>query len=490
MNHFATLTVCVSMLLVSCSKDIDAPSLPATENATIVQGTDIDADVVFGVWEGQSMQTGSSLANTFSQRYRLDFQSVDDAEVLYSHWYYDGRTNDLDSIKNVAYSYTYSGTGADMTPTNKGLSTMKAVHTGNNKMELYSVKGSKVAHVCTLERVSDPEPVVTGVDRTMPQVGEKITVTGRNLQFVDQVFLPLKGGGEKEITDYTLSSKQIQFTLPEGDYAQGSVRCQSTGAHVSTYSPAYMFCTDCVFFHTFSYAGGVKPRYAGTEFESSIDYDNDLLKNNKVISASDIPEGHSLYGENVKNPDTFISFTDNVPVTWAIDPNKKDGNKDAYIRFSTADCFQRVLDNCSGILNEETPCSEAAIQMEVYVYNDGKPQWTTGYLSWRLNKTNSEGSMVANAAMWSNNSPISFNEGWLTFTIPLSAFAETQSNDDYKTLGRLINSLKTKGLISLIKVMNYDLDGTHTAKALDSYQFNIANIRLVPYKLPSNKKEE
>ncbi len=493
MHHFATLTACASMLLASCSKDIDAPSLSAAESAAIAEGTAIDADVIFGVWEGESQQTGSSLANTFSQRYRLDFQSIDDAEVLYSHWYYDARTNDLDSVENVAYSYKYSGTGADMTPTNKGLSTMKAVHTGNNKMELYSVKGGTVAHVCTLERISDPEPVVTGVDRTMPQAGEKITITGRNLQFVDHVFLPLAGGGEKEITDFTLSSKQIQFTLPDGDYAQGSVRCQSTGAHVSTYSPAYMFCDDCVFFHTFSYAGGTKPYWKGTEFENTIGINRDakeLIKNATAYSSTAIPSGHSLYGATVKNPDCFLTFFEGAsPKAWTVNASSDvSGDEENYLRFSTADCFQRVLDNCGGLLTEDTPCKDVAIQMDVYVYSDGKPEWKTGYVSWRLNKSRTmDNSMVGNVAMWSKENPVSFSDGWKTFTIPLSAFTVINENG-WETLGGFISNLKQQSE-TLIKIMNYSLDA-YPAQALESFQFNIANIRLVPYKLPSNKKEE
>lgn len=486
------LLLCLPTLLVcltGCSKDIEAPSLPEAQNDEIAQGVAIDADVIFGIWEGKSVQQGSTLSNTFEQKYRLEFQSVDDAEVLYSHWYADARTNDVDSIMEVSYDYQYVNLGADITPNTKGTSNMKAVYIGNNQMELYSIEGDRVSHLCTLLRVSDPEPVVTGVNRTMPQAGEQVAISGRNLQFVDHVYLPT-ASGEVEVTDFTTTSKQILFTLPEGTYAPGAIRCQSTGAHISSYTPAYMFRTDCVFFKTFSSAGGTKPRYAGTEFESSFDISSTtLLNNNTVVSAADIPAGHSLEGADVINPETFLSCIAATPVAWPIDPNSNSGTKDCYIRFSTGDSFQRVLDNCNGALTDETACSDAAIQMDIYVYSDGKPEWTTGYVSWRLNKNNSVGNMVANVAMWSNGNAVSFEDGWLTFTIPLSSFAETQSNESYKTLGKLVNSLKNNKLESIIKLMNYDLDDTHTAKALESFQFNLANIRLVPYKTPANKKE-
>ncbi len=483
------LLVPCSVLLTSCSKDIDAPSLPATDNDVMVPGVTLPAETLFGVWEGKTVTQGSTVTNTFEQSYRLDFQSVDDGEAVYSHWYADARTNDRDSICNVEYSYTFDGASVSLKPRGKGFSGMKAVHTGGNQMELYAVQGDVVSRICSLTRTSDPEPVVTSVNRTMPQVGEKVTVTGRNLQFVDHVFLPT-ATGELEVTDFTKTSKEIQFVLPAGNYAQGSIRCQATGAHVSTFSPAYMFCYDCIYMHSF-YEQGTKAPYKGTEFEYTIQASNTTPRDNvKYLKSTKLPEGHSLLSaaEGVQHPDSLLSFFGDTPIAWAVGTNT-DPSK-GYLRFSSGDRFQYVLDHCNGILTEKTKCTDAAIQMDIYVYSDGKAEWKTGYFSYRLDKNFNSitHEMSANMAPWSMDAPMSFAGGWYTFTIPLTTFKVTK-NSGYDTIGGLANSLKKGNKQTIIKLVNYQLDDTHPASALTSFQFNIADIRLVPYHTPANRKE-
>lgn len=485
----AVLIIACLMLMTACSKDIEAPELTPNQNATIAQGVELDGNTLFGIWEGKSVAGGATNSNTFQQTYRLEFQSVEDAEVLYSHWYADARTNDTDSTCNVAYSYQFNGNTADMKPLSKGLSTMKAVHTGGNQMELYAVQDNNVSHICTLTRTSDPLPVVTGVDRTLPKAGDKVTVSGRNLQFVDHVFLPTTTG-ELEVTNFTKSSKQIQFILPEGAYAAGSVRCQATGAHVSTFSPAYMFCYDCIYMHNF-YEQGTKAPYKGTEFEYTITAGNTTPRDNaNYLKSNKLPEGHSLLSAaaGVQHPDSLLSFFGDTPIAWAVGTNTDPGK--GYLRFSSGDRFQYVLDHCNGILTEKTKCTDAAIQMDIYVYSDGKAEWKTGYFSYRLDKNYSSitHEMSANVAPWSMDAPMSFADGWYTFTIPLSTFKVTK-NGGYDTLGGLANSLKKGNKQSIIKLVNYQLDDTHPVHALTTFQFNIADIRLVPYYTPANKKE-
>lgn len=479
------------MLLGSCSKDIDAPTLPAVQNETMAQGVSLSADVLFGVWEGKTVHTGTTLSNTFEQSYRLDFQSVEDGEVLYSHWYADARTNDLDSVKNVAYSYAFDGSSATMTPQKRGLSVMKAVHTGGNQMALYSIQNGIINKVCTLTRTSDPEPVVTDVDRTLPQVGEKVTVSGRNLQFVDHLFLPTTDG-ELEVTDFSKTSRQIQFEVPQGTYAPGSIRCQATGAHVSTYSPAYMFCNSSVFFKTFSSAGGTQPYWQGTEFENTVGISNsDLLKNATAISSTNIPAGHCLHGVSVKNPDYFLSFFGDTPEAWPVDTSL-DPDK-VHLRMSFGDRVQYVLDNCGGLLTADTKCADVAIQMDVFAYSDGEPVWKTGFISFRLdkgqNKSLTQG-WFGQTAMWDSNNPVSFADGWKTFTIPLSAFKVTE-NSLYDTLGKLSTYLKgvRPATHAIVTFLNYQLDDSHPAQDLSAFQICVANMRLVPIKEKANKRE-
>ncbi len=481
------LLVCI--LLTACSKDIDAPSLQPVADATIAPAVELDANQLFGIWEGTTISSQGTNASTFPQTYRMDFQSVADAEVLYTHWYVDATTQITDSVCDLAYSYTFDGSSATLTPKASGLSTMKAVHTGNNVMELYNLQGGHVSKVCTLTRISDPLPSITAVDRTLPQVGEMVTITGRNLQFVDHVFLPT-ATGELEVTDFTKTSKNIQFTLPAGSYAAGSIRCQASGAHLSTFSPAYMFCTDCIYMHNF-YEQGTKAPYTGTEFEYSITVSSSTPRNScSYLKASNLPAGHSLQSaaSGVLHPDSLLSFFGNTPTAWAVDSNT-DPSK-GYLRFSTADRFQYVLDHCNGVLTEKTKCTDAAIQMDIYVYSDGLPEWKTGYFSYRLDKNYSAitNEMAANVAPWQQTEPLSFAEGWKTFTIPLSAFKITKTSG-YDTLGGLISALKKGNKQTIIKLVNYQLDDTHPAQALESFQFSLANIRLVPYSTPSNQKE-
>lgn len=489
MKLFVSVIISAAMMLAGCSKDIEAPSLSTPENDVIVEGVALEPDVLFGIWEGKTYHIGTTQANSFEQTYRLEFQSVDDAEVLYSHWYANALTNDRDSVCDMAYNYSFDGTGAEMIPETKTGSTMKAVYIGDNEMELYTIEGTTIHKVCTLSRTSDPEPVITGVDRTLPQAGEKVTVSGRNLQFVDHLYLPTPTG-EVEVTDLVKTSKQIQFVVPQGTCAPGAIRCQATGAHLSTYSPAYMFCDNCVFFKTFSTAGGVKPYWTGTEFENTIGISDSFFSNVSVISSNQIPSGHSLYGVSVINPDYFISFFGNTPKAWPVDTGL-DPNT-GHMRLSFGDCIQHVLDHCDGMLTEDTKCSDVAIQMDVYVYSDGEPVWKTGFISFRLDKGQQKSltqGWFGQTAMWDSSNPVSFADGWKTFTLPLSAFAVTE-NSLYDTLGKLGTYLRNnKSTHAIIKFLNYQLDANHPAQDLSSFQINIANMRLVSIKRIGNKKE-
>ena len=361
------------------------------------------------------------------------------------------------------------------------------VNTGwNGTGKRISIKDTRgiIDSICTLTRTGDPEPSILSVNRTLPKAGEVIKVTGRNLQFVDHVYLPIVDG-EMEITDFTPGSKEISFILPPANYTQGSIRMASTSAKVNCYSPAYMFCKACVFFYNFKSEGLSKP-YAGSEFEYTIK-DMGSLKDKVVnLASDDLPEGHSLtQAQGLVHPDSLLSFYGGTPIEWPV--ATKTDDKKGYLRFSSGDRFEYVLNNCNGLFTERTPCGQLAIQMDIYVMSDDKPEWSTGYMSWRLNKDQSalDGSMTANVAGWEKGAPLSFAEGWRTFTIPLSKFTATQTGA-YSTLGGLIAQLKGSNLQTILTIVNYPLDGLHPATALSKFQFNIANIRLVPYNTPAN----
>ena len=487
--HLSVVLLIALLICSGCSKDIDAPVLPEHQGAELPQGTTLSADQLFGVW-GATASYGNTAVSHFEQRYEVSFQSVEDGDAVFSHWFTNASSEITDSVVGVEYTYVFNGTTIEMTPKTaaaaRGIGEMKAVHIGNNQLVLFSAHDGKTDTICTLRRLGDPVPSITGVDRTLPQIGETVTVTGRNLQFVDHVFLPT-ADGEKEVTDFQKTSKQITFIVPTGDYAAGSIRCQSTTAHESCYSPAYMFCYDCVYFHNFSRWGTSAP-YAGTEFEYSIKSMGSIISKSTALDSSKLPAGHCLAdATEVVNPDSLLSIFGNTPIAWPVS-SKTDNTGSGYIRFSSGDRFQYVLDHCNGLLTNRTPCTEAAIQMDVYVWSDGKPEWSTGYVQYRLNKDQNSltSAWVASVAPWEKDAPVSFANGWQTFTIPLTAFSAAAS---LPSLGELVSRLKASNYQSILTVVNYPMDAAHPAQALSSFQFNIANIRLVPYKKISNPTE-
>ncbi len=479
--------------VASCSEDLDSPVLPQPSQFTLPAAQDLDASTLFGVW-GKTLAHGNTNSNYFTQRYEISFQNVEDGEAVFSHWYTDATTEIADSTVNYEYTYEFDGKYLKMAPKPAyamlGADTIHGVSVGDNRILLYTQKAGRTDSICTLDRTADPAPSVTSVDRTLPSVGERVTISGRNLQFVDHIYLPT-AEGEKEVTDFEKGSKQISFVLPEGDYAPGSIRCQSTTSHISCYSPAYMFRNDCVFFHTFSTEGKSAP-YTGTEFEYTIKSMGTLMSGANNLTYEGLPSGHSLSmaGENVKHPDAFLSFFAKTPLaTWPV--ATKTDDKKGYLRFSSADRFQYVIDNNAlQDVKSNTPCGQLAIQMDIYVSTDGEPIWNTGYISYRLNKNNSglTSDMLANVAMWSDGAPVSFANGWQTFTIPLSTFAVTSSSAT-STLGGLVAHLKSNNLETLLTLVNYTLDGLHPAKEVSNFQFSVANIRLVPYNTPASVKE-
>lgn len=70
-----------------------------------------------------------------------------------------------------------------------------------------------------------PEPVLTSLSNTMPEVGETIVIGGENLFYVQEVQFP--GRRIFTVTDFTVSEEgsQIEVTVPEGyDPSKGDIR--------------------------------------------------------------------------------------------------------------------------------------------------------------------------------------------------------------------------------------------------------------------------
>lgn len=474
--------------MVASCQDQDAPVLPEQPAIEIPTGVELDADVLFGVWSG-NQAWGDNNSNYFEQKYEISFEDVESGYAVVSHWYTSATSEIPDSLCNVEYSYTFDGKVVELMPSasalSQGASMITAVHTGGNVLQLYSQNSNGVCNICSLNRTGSPAPSVTGVNRTLPMPGDEVVISGRNLQFVDRVFLPTRRGEEE--VEFSSGSRQISFIMPEGEFAAGSIRLQATESHQSCFTSPYMFCYNCVFMKEFSEKGTPKP-YIGTEFEYSISTLSTLRSNAYISNSASLPNGHSLSGVEYLNPETFLSFFGETPISLPIATGTDD--KKGYLRFSSGDRFQYVLDNCDGLISRMTPSSELAIQMDINVSTDGENVWNSGYISYRLNKDQNSltSAAVANVALWERDNPADFSDGWLTLTIPLTSFKMVSSTAN-TTIGALISSLKGSNLQSILTFVNYPLDELHPAREMDSFQFCLTNIRLVPYYTPSNLRE-
>lgn len=484
MKRIISFVLCgfsLCLAFYGCKENLYAPELPKTESDPIPSAVAIADNDVAGLWSAvQNMDT-----------YQLELTAPEDGEAVLCHYYMNAISQMPDSVMNMAYTYTLDNGIFIFTPSKEairlGASPIKGVHVGNNQIALYVEHTQYTNHICTVTYTHGPVPVITAVNKTMPQVGEKVRISGRNLQAVDHVYLPVADGW-KEVTDITITSKLITLTIPAGEYVQGSIRCQVSAENYSVYSPAYMFATNGIMLHNFNEKGAAKP-YTGTEFEYTIKDMGQLRSNVQYCSATNLPSGHSLAGSTVVSPDSMLSFFGSTPIDWPVATGSDD--KKGYVRFSTGDRFAAILaryaqwDNAP--ITGASLCQNLAIQMDIYAVSDGEPIWKTGYISYRMNKDrNSTGDgSVANTAGWDTTSPMRFDEGWLTYTIPLSAFTMTKS----LTLEQLINTLISGNLQTILTVMNYNLNVEHPATAVTDFQMSVANIRLVPINTPAKTEE-
>ena len=469
----------VLLLFASCKEQLYAPELPAAESDVIPAAVEISTDRVVGVWQSSD------------KAYLLELTEVTDGEAVFSHWFINANTEMPDSVTNMSYSYMFSAGTIMLTPSAeaalKGANSLTAVADAAGRLLLFARNHGYTKQICTLSRSKGPVPVITDVNKTMPQAGETVTILGRNLQYVSEVYLPVADGW-KQVDNPEIGSKQIRFTMPAGEFVQGSIRCRVAEDHLSVYSPAYMFARNGVFMHSF-YEWGTKKadHYAGSEFEYSISDLGSLRGNAYYLSSANLPAGHSLDGSSVISPASMLTFFAQTPQPWPVVTGADD--KKGHLRFSTGDRLQTVL-NCyvsasDNRITAKTKCSNLAFQMDLYVYADGKPQWNTGYISFRLNKDRTGDASVANVAGWDIDHTMDFADGWQTYTIPLAAFTMTNN----LTLEDLIRTLLTGNLQTIFTVMNRDLDPIHEAHAVGDFQFSIANLRLVPITTPANTEE-
>ncbi len=127
-----SLVLAAGLALASCSEDLDSPVLPGDPGITVPAAQPLDADQLFGVWEATTSK-GDNNQNYFEEQYRMEFQSVNDAEAVYSHWYTDAETGMRDSVINMEYTYQFDGSTVTLTPKSAAASDGAAVITATHR---------------------------------------------------------------------------------------------------------------------------------------------------------------------------------------------------------------------------------------------------------------------------------------------------------------------------------------------------------------------
>lgn len=315
-------------------------------------------------------------------------------------------------------------------------------------------------------------PNVTEISYTMPKPGNVIQLAGVNLFEGTRVFFP-SATGEKEGTVQSVSSDatSVSVLVPEGvgDKA-GYIRVVSDGVSTEV-KGIVMFYNKGVFLREFT---------------------DEELKQGPVDGSTYASNKYALYNPanrpvndiNPVNPDYFICFRNSsVPVTTNSSAHA------LYLRFVTRTQIENLLAKGEVDITSETLVKDVAMQVDVYMPRS----WTSGMLSWRLNKNSGGliGEIIANLAPWRVNEPFDFGGEWHTFTYKITDFVLKQADGpETMTLGvwlekyaKTYTSLLTFVNGNFMYQMNQQADPQWTCEDIADLEINLANIRLIPLAL-------
>lgn len=312
-------------------------------------------------------------------------------------------------------------------------------------------------------------PNVTGISYTMPKPGNVIQLTGVNLFKGIQVFFP-SAAGEKEGTVRSVSADatSVSVLVPEGvgDKA-GYIRVVSDGVSAEA-KGIVMFYNQGVFLREFT---------------------DEELKQGPVDGSTYASNKYALYNptsrpdndSNPVNPDYFICFRNSsVPVTTNSSAHA------LYLRFVTRTQIENLLLKGEVDITSETLVKDVAMQVDVYM----PKLWTSGILSWRLDK-NSGGlirDITANLAPWKVDEPFDFGGEWHTFTYKITDFVLKEADgSDTMRLGVWLEKYAktTTTLLSFVNgnfmhQQNQPEDPQWACTDIKDLEINFANMRLVP----------
>ena len=309
-------------------------------------------------------------------------------------------------------------------------------------------------------------PYISSVSHTLATAGHYIYIWGRNFEDISAVIFP----GNVYATDFTvIDVNTIKVMVPEnGDKTPGYITV--VGAGVEGYSYNDINCSDCKFLKSFSwgdsYGGSVATTINGTSTTMSGNQTATYPSSNPDLGPV-APSCYRLVPASAKIE--LLSSLDNIDVT-------KLNIKHAF--------YTSVASNSNGLITTNTPCTDLAIEFDIYMTTD----WTTGAIRWETGyNNNNDGEGRYTYLPWADGD-WKFYGGWRTVVIPLSSMSVYKG----KTIGT-INSVSKMGTgdnnVLSFRMGNFLwTDGAyHRGATMTGWQLGFGDFRLVPYTKPAKK---
>lgn len=316
-------------------------------------------------------------------------------------------------------------------------------------------------------------PSVSGISQTLPQPGEKVTVSGTNLHETFRLTLP----GSVEVTEIECDKdgEWYSFVMPEGVTEGGAIL--SEGAHGYARTPAYFNERRgmIIDFDGTGVQGGWSATYTSEELVT------DPLESGRgnvvpAIPEAVLAEGGIKAGSNGKG--------------WFTAGGEKGAWSDP------SENWERFYE----LIPSDTPVAEVAFQFDVYVPQD----WTTGMLEFTFQNNlstygygstetqNTTNITYPTAVVWvpwlaEDGSKVPFKtSGWTTVTIPLNTvgkYQDTEAEHTFATVcaDRAAASYANFGMFLVNNAVKFSADIVHEPEAF-AQEVYVDNWRLVPYR--------
>ena len=326
---------------------------------------------------------------------------------------------------------------------------------------------------------NEAPPVISSVSHTMARAGEFIYIWGENFEEGIEVLFP--GNVEATQVEY-ISATEIKVTIPEdGDDTPGYITVVNPSGKKG-YSYQDINCKGCLFIDF-----GSNNVYAGS---NSSTY-GDGFTMSSTLNSSDHPFPEATNGAPAA-PDNYrkIPGDEARDITVAGIAESADDNRMLQFRINRGQIWEKVTANSSGLVTDETLCSDLALEFDVYM----TCPWTMGVFRWFLQGFGgTEGVDRLTIAPWNNggsSAPVQFYGGWRTFVMPLSEL----SAFDEMTVGSAKTTYPDDGNATwFIMIAGNFPDETggnyYSGTDMLGWQMGFGNFRLVPYTKPVIEQE-